>query len=275
MKKNITLFLLLALIMLSCELSKEIDYSTVYEGDRLIVHGFISPQNGARVILKKSVAPNNVLSDDKVQNATVVLYEDEMAIQQLQKIDDYHYETEADFIPKNGKKYSVKVEAQNFSITSSNSQPVFAPVSIDSLKIIIEENTYYENLVVWFTNRNFFGETYYIKMYYYLDGIIDSSYVDHELFNPYGLLKNIIEGTNSVEFQLYDEYDSLKVELYTLSPDLASFLESSQNYDSSKEDPFFEQTYPVFSNIFNGYGVFASYSFSSKTILKKQNNDYN
>lgn len=269
MKTTYKIFiLLLVLITSSCELSKEIDYNTFYEGDRIIVHGFISLQNGVQVLIKKSVAPNNVLSDDKVQNTIVTLYEDEIAIQQLRKIDDYQYGTELDFAPDFGKTYSIKINTENFNETSSNPQPVFMPVSIDSLKIIVEDNTNYENLVVWFTNSNQFGWSYYLKVYYYLNGIIDSSYTGAEIFNPYGLLENIVVGKNSVEHQLYNEFDSLKVELYTLSPDLTTFLESLQNYDSSKEDPFFEQTYPVFSNIIDGYGIFASYSYTTRIVHK-------
>jgi hypothetical protein len=261
---------LILLISSSCELSKEIDYDTYYDGDKLIVHGFISPQNGVQVLIKKSVAPNNVLADDKVQNATVTLYEDKIAIEQLRKIDNYHYSTEIYFTPDLSKRYSIKVNAENFDEVSSNQQPLFMPVSIDSIKIIVEDNTYYENLIFWFTNNNQFESAYYLKVYYYLDGIIDSSSIGFELFNPYGLLDNIVEGSNSFELQLYEEedFDSLKVELYTLSPDLSTLLLSFQNYDFSKEDPFFEQTHPVFSNIENGYGIFASYSVYSKTIRK-------
>lgn len=259
---------LLPLVTSSCELSKEIDYDTFYEGDRVIVHGFISPQNGVQVLVKKSVAPNNILSDNRIQNAIVTLYENEIAIQQLQKMDDYHYSSELDFDMDFSKTYSVKINAENFSETYSNSQSLFAHVPIDSLKIIVEENTYYENLVVWFTNNNQFNAAYYIKVYYYLDGVNNSYLTKNEIFNPYGLLRNIGLGKNSVENRLYDEFDSLIVELYTLSPDLTRFLESFQNYDSSNEDPFFEQTYPVFSNIINGYGIFASYSVCRKTIKK-------
>lgn len=267
MKTDLVFILLMLLIAQACELSKEIDYDTYYDGDRIIVHGFISPQNGVQVLIKKSVAPNNVVADDKIQNAIVTLYEDKIAVEQLRKIDDYHYSTEIDFTPDLSKSYLIKINAENFDETSSNQQPVFAPVPIDSLKLIVEENTYYENLVVWFTNNNQFEDAFYLKVYYYLDGVIDSS-MHKEVFNPYGLIKNLVIGRNSVEQQIFDEYDSLRVELYALSPDLTTFLKSIQNYDSSKEDPFFEQTYPVFSNIENGYGIFASYSISSKTIIK-------
>lgn len=263
------IFSLFAVIISSCELSKEIDYDTYYEGDRVIVHGFISPQNGVQVLIKKSVSPNQVLSDDKVQNVIVTLYEDEFAVQKLKRIDNYHYITDSDFTPKISSLYSIKIDTEGLNKTSSNRQNLFIPVAIDSSKIIVEENTYYENLVVWFTNSKQFEGGYYLKIHYYLDGTIDSSSMEGELFNPYGLLDNIVVGSNSIEYQLYDDFDSLKVELFTLSPDLKIFLESFQNYDSSKEDPFFEQTYPIYSNIENGYGIFASYSFCSKTIKRQ------
>jgi hypothetical protein len=268
MKTHKIFILFLVLITSSCEFTKEIDYNTFYDGDRIIVHGFVSPQNGVHILMKKSVAPNYVLSDDKVQNAIVTLYEDDIAIKQLQKIDDYHYGTEIDFELNFGKAYSIKINAENFNEIFSNQQPLFAPVPIDSLKIIVEDHTFYKNLVICFKSSNQFEGGYYLKVYYYLDGVIDSSLIGSEIFNPYGLLENIVVGTNFAERQLFNKFDSIKVELYTLSPDLTTFLKSFQKYDASKEDPFFEQTYPVFSNIINGYGIFASYSISSKIISK-------
>ncbi|MEA3317122.1 MAG: DUF4249 family protein [Bacteroidota bacterium] len=263
------LFLLLVVVTSSCELSKEIDYDTYYEGDRLMVHGFITPQNGVQVLIKKSVSPNQVLSDDKVQNAIVTLYEDNLAIQKLQRINDYNFSSDVAFIPKASSFYSIKIEAEGLNEALSNRQSLIMPVEIDSLKVIIEENTFYENLVVWFTNGEQFKCGYYLKTYCYINGVIDSSLMGDEIFNPFGLLNNIVVGTNSVEYQLYDDYDSLRVVLYTLSQDLTTFLGSFQNYESSKEDPFFEQTYPVYSNIENGYGIFASYSYCSKTIKRQ------
>lgn len=267
MKYNKIFTYLLVLLFPSCEMTKELDYDTIYERDKIIVHGFISPQNGVELMVKKSVSPNMVLSDDKISDAVVALCEDGTELFLLNRLDDYLFKSDDDFNPAFGKIYSVTVRANSFDETSSAEQVIVATVVIDSLQLISEENTNYKNLVVSFTNKAQNDGAFYLKIYYCSNGTIDSSYLGYEFFNPYGLIDNVVVGRNSIERPLYGQFDSLIVELYTLSPDLVEFLKSFQNYDFSKEDPFFEQTYPVFSNIENGYGLFASYSVCSKTIL--------
>lgn len=266
MKTNTILLLFTVVFLSSCDLSKEIDYKTFYDGDKIIVHGFISPQNGAKVFIKKSVAPNNVQADNKVENAIVTLFENETAIR-LKKIDDYCYVSEPDFLMKPNKQYSIQVEAENFEKVYSTKQNSFACVPIDTMKLLVEEGTYYKNLVVWFNNYNQLDKAFYLKVYRYPDDENDNVSAGSELFNPYGLVDNVVTGKNSIEYKLgYEKFDSLRVELYTLSPDLKIFLKSFQDYDASKEDPFFEQTYPIYSNIKNGYGIFSVYNYDFKTI---------
>ena len=54
--------------------------------------------------------------------------------------------------------------------------------------------------------------------------------------------------------------------LYNISPEYMKFLESMDDYEYTRGDPFFDHTSPVFSNIKNGYGIFGSYTFSEKSL---------
>ncbi len=261
------IFVLLILVFFSsCESSKEIDYETYYGGDKIIVHGFVSLQDGVKVLVKKTVAPNNLNADDGVENAVVTLFEDEKAIR-LQKMGDY-YVADSNFIMKTDGQYSIQVELEDFDKVYSTVQNSFASVPIDSVTLLVEEGTYYQNLVVWFNNHNQLDNAYYLKVYPYFEGELDESfYQQSELFNPYGMIDNVVNGRNAIEYQLRKEkFDSLRIELYTLSPDLKTFLKSFKDYDASKEDPFFEQTYPIYSNIKNGYGIFSIYNYDYKII---------
>jgi hypothetical protein len=40
------------------------------------------------------------------------------------------------------------------------------------------------------------------------------------------------------------------------------------NYDTSKEDPFFPQPYPVYTNMKGGYGIFATHSYDTMVAKK-------
>ncbi len=270
MKRQILyIFLMSVLLFSSCELSKEIDYKTIYDGDKLMLHGFISPQNGVELILKKSVAPNAVDADDKVPNASVSLLKDGVVVAKLEKRGDYHYEVQRGFEFSYESKYSIKVEADGFEDLYSSEQAIFEPIIIENLEIIRCENSSCSNLLVEFTYNSGLDAGIYLKYLRYKNGEEESSTSGQEIFNPYSLETDIVNGKNIIEHQLkFAAFDSIKVELYTMSPDLKLFFESTQNYETAKEDPFFEQPYPIFSNMTNGYGIFGSYSVSSKVVKR-------
>jgi hypothetical protein len=266
----------------SCELTKEIDYATIYGGDRVMIHGFISPQDGVHVIVKKSVAPNKVDADDRIGPATVSLYADDVPIAELTRQDDRLFVSAPTFVPQPDKKYFIKVQTDAFGEVWSAPQPVFPPVAIDSVKLIAEEAPYYHtHLVVYYNTRHSQGNSYYLKVNVYPESVdsgdsdiiipdeggtpaTSDAYV--EFFNPFTMVEQTKDGVNAIERRIYNHrFDSLHIALYTLSSDLSTFLKSMHQYDTSKEDPFFEQVYPVFSNIRQGYGIFASYSVAVKT----------
>jgi hypothetical protein len=269
-KIKIYSYLFIVFLLSSCELSKEIDYETIYEGDKIVIHGFINTLDGVNLIVKKTVSPDNVTANDKLNEINIVLYEDCKKVQSLIAINEYLYSTPTKFVPKLGSYYYIEAVSQGLPKVFSLPQPIFSPVEIDSLYLVIDNLTYYANLIVSFNNNPKLGASYYLKVQYFHDGVIDSSRVGSEIFNPFGLIDNTVNGLNTIEEQVgrISEFDSLRVELYTLSPDLTKFLQSFKKYDSSVEDPFFEQTYPVFTNIENGYGIFASYSYTTRIIQK-------
>jgi hypothetical protein len=263
------LYLLIIFLISYCEFTKEIDYNTIYKNDKIVIHGFISTMDGIELVIKKTVSPDNVTADDKLSEIKIDLYEDGKKIQSLIAINDYLYSTPIKFVPKLGSYYNIEAVSQGLPKVISLPQPIFLPVKIDSLYLVVDNLTYYTNLIASFTSQQL-EASYYLKVQYFHDGEIDTSRVESEIFNPYSLVDNTNKGLNIIEKQVghISGFDSLRVELYTLSPDLTKFLQSFKKYESSKEDPFFEQTYPVFTNIENGYGIFASYSYTTRIIQK-------
>ncbi len=260
----------IAILLVSCEMTKEIDYDTIYGGDKIVIQGYISPQDGVRVRVKKTVPPNAVQSGDSVLHPLVSLFEDGNMVGTLASVDGCVFTSPPSFKPKQGVSYHVEVVADGMPKAIANSQNIFQPVSIDSTKLTVEELTFYGNLSVFFNHKNLFGESYYVKTFPYLNGELDTIEFGSTYFHFADIANNITAGVNEISLGVgqISQFDSLQVRLYTLSPDLAEFLRSYNRYDLSRDDPFFEQTYPVFSNIKGGYGFFASYSYTTKTIHK-------
>jgi len=255
--KNIFASVIIVVFFCSCEFEKEIDYRTVYDGDKLIVQGFISPQDGVRVIVKKTLPPNQIDGDDKVTNVKASIYEDDSKIAELKRIDDFLFVS--DFLPVQGKKYSIRVQADGMKEVRSAAQLLMPATPVDSFKLVPARNS----IVVFFTNNHRANNGYYLKIRVNEDSESDS----YEFFSPFGTLSNIVQGFNAVENRIYSsKYDWIQVELFVLSADLTIFLESQKKYDASKDDPFFDRPYPVYSNIAGGYGIFGAYSVYRETI---------
>ena len=92
--KNIFASIFIVTILYSCEFTKEIDYRTIYDGDQLMVQGYISPQDGVWAIVKKTLPPNRVDDDDRVTHAIVIVYENDKPVAILNQKDDYFYESD-------------------------------------------------------------------------------------------------------------------------------------------------------------------------------------
>ena len=269
--KNIFKNIIMVTIVYSCVFTKEIDDPTLYNGDRLIVQGYVSPQDGAWVVVKKTLPPNRLNDDDRVAHAVVTVYEDNTPVAVLNRIDDYLYESDASFVPEEGKRYSVQVKADNMTEVYSAAQPIFSATPVDSFKIFIfDKNPDFRYLIAYFTHDHPTCDAYYLKTIFYRDGV-NSDLRFSQFFYAFGLIDHVVHGVNSVERQIeYVDFDSTRIELYTLSPDLKKFLESQQKYSSNEDMPFFEQPHPVFDNIRGGFGIFSSYSVCRKKITERR-----
>ena len=268
--KKIIAYLTISILLCSCEFEKEIDYRTIYDGDKLIVHGFISPQDGIRVIVKKTVPPNDMNGNDKVSNATVSVFEGDKQIAVLKSENNYLFVSDESFVPELGKKYFVRVKSDGMAEIRSSAQLLIPETPIDSFRIVPDPFSNFMQMIVFFTNKNPLNYAYYFKMISYQDTDDNENPVweSIEFFNPYGTIENIVSNFNATENPIYNTCDSIQVELFVLSPDLSLFLESQRKFESSKDDPFFDRPYPVFSNIDGGFGIFGAYSVYRKMVYR-------
>lgn len=266
-------FMFLCIILIaSCELNEEIKYDTYYEGDKIVIHGYISLNDGVKICVKSSVPPNQIKREDKISNVTLYLLENNIIIDTLSPIDEYYYTLSKPFSPKVDAYYHIEAISSTLPKVISEQQKIPLPVEFDTLYIKIEELTNYARLIGSYRKKqNEIG--YYLKLYSFYEGKTDSFLSGSELFSPYGIIEDISNDRCSIDSYIghTSEFDSVKVILYTLSSDFTKFLKSIQYYESSRDDPFYEYTYPVFSNIKGGYGIFGSYSYAKKYILTKNN----
>ncbi|HIP47818.1 MAG TPA: DUF4249 family protein [Lutibacter sp.] len=260
---------LMLFFLMACDTEKTIDYAAFYEGDKIVVHGFVNLEKGVRVFVKKTLAPDNINGNDKIVNAKVYLHENGNKILSLESENDYFFVTPNSFFVDPNYKYHISVESPTLSNVYSKQQQIPQITSIDSLKLVVKE--YEPSFLKLYYNNQSIDNGYYLKIYEYQEGIIvDSLDYSSSLFDPYNLITHKTTGVKSYKYRTSSEIDSLKVILHTLSPDLIEFCTSYQSYDWTSEDPFYEYTYPVFSNIENGYGLFASFSFDTKTLVTEK-----
>lgn len=251
MKQSI--YLIIFLLISSCEIEKEIQYDIDYEGDKIVVNGTISNQEGVKVWVNKSLKPTQVNDSYLLSNVKVKLFENNHFLMDLGTEDNQEFETPIDFLPNINGKYHLEVEADGCPKAVSNQQIIFDSPSIDSIQVSHENNSLY----IYFKNTSL-DEAYLVKT-------IDEE--DEYLFNLYDIYYPEQTGLQVIKYNFYGEVGSeITVRLYKLSPDFIEFAKSYRNYSSTFSDSFFEVIYKVYTNIQNGYGIFSSVSYNEVEI---------
>jgi hypothetical protein len=264
------LFLIIgSIIFCSCELTKEIDYSTTGKSDWIVINGFISKEYGVNVVVKKTVPPNQLQANDIIENANVWLYINNKAFARLIKIDEYHYSLppdSIDFTPD--ARYSIHVDAIGMESASSGVQQLLvSKLEIDTVYIVRDTIKWDTRLFIEFdddpANKNYYA----IAIDYFKDGQ-NSDHQSEEIVSKrtfsdegYGLrIKTSYQ-------HRYEVFDSIQVRLFSVSSEYHRFISSYWDYEISYGDYNYETQYVVDTQIENGFGFFASYEVS-KFIYK-------
>lgn len=253
----IVLFLVTAF---SCNVSEiETEIEIPYQGDFLVVHGFISQDDGVYLTLQKTKPHKCRNCSDGVSNAVVSLYEDGVYLLDLQTGDGYFYFSPDWFIPVLGKKYHIKAEADKIQTAVSSSVSLMQVVPIDTAYVEVTENPYRMKICFSFFDISNERNHYIVKVF--SGNEHGFKWNKHFLYNKaigdevaiYGK----IEG-ETIHFRDNDDATVWFV-LYHLSPQLVQFIYSREENFYSEDDPFAEYPVPVYNNISNGYGFFGSY----------------
>lgn len=262
MKKFILFFIGLSFLY-SCDeilVTKEIDYSTIYGGDKVVVHGFITIDS-TKVQIKKSLPPNAVKADDKLKIVNAHIKEEETGkTTRLTRKSAYLFVLDtAELKPKMGNHYTLFVKADDLPEIKSSPQEIFEPIAIDKVKLVSRKGKH--DFLVYFNNSNNPEKSVYASLYF----VGKPDPVRWDLFDYGGLVDKLNPGKNFVTLpitEILKKGTIVYVDLHTLSNDWKKFLKSVSFYEASKQDYFYEQVYPIYSNIENGYGIFASFASS-------------
>lgn len=276
--KNISSVILFTFIALnSCELEKELDFKgNVAFTPAIVIHGFISPNDGVRVAISKSAPINDINYDTSISDATVILIENGVYKFDLIETEPGFFISPEGFVPDENLGYQVKVSAQGLKDVTSSVQYLMEPVDVDSLFIIRDTATFRGNQL--FFRFKDPGEVQ--NFYHFKQAVSDVPLYDYlyseELSHIYGSIEDKDFNGLTAKYNMRADYDLshpndsiLTLFLFNLSPDFNSFLQSMSEYDYTNRDPYFSVTTTIFSNIKGGYGFFASYTYTVKHLIIK------
>jgi hypothetical protein len=259
-----------------CGLDKEIDYKTFYKGDQIVVHGFISFDHGAEAIVKKTVIPDQIENSDFISNPSVWLYEDNEPKIQLVGNGSSKYVTPAGVTLNKLKSYSIYVSCGGFEPVQSKPQQLVNKLFIDTVYVskVDGKSLYY----LAFGFDDLAGENNYFtyNVHKYFQGI--DQYHSSEFIAPLSVEKDADYNSTRLIFETeinnwissdeeFHGFDSIVFELVTVSEDYYTYSRSTHYYEGTVNSEYDEYVYPIFSNIKNGVGFFASWESTSYTFF--------
>lgn len=264
MKNNDSIWIVMLLLLFSCELKKEVsDISPYYQGDKLVVHGYLSENDGLVLTVRKSLPPNTPNASDVVDDARAILYLNNNEIYELVRIDSMHYVLPQGVVLSSEKTYRLVVESGMYGMVCSDIQKIPAANASSSIKVD-KTRPSFVFISAFDTMPDIAG--YYVKIKEY-PGSDEYVFSEDEFFSSYSLIEKDNSGMVKKEMYLdsdFTELDSMEVCLYSLSEQTVCFLQSFKDYETTEGDVFYEFVAPVYSNIEGGYGFFGAYGVSKK-----------
>lgn len=259
------------------EMQKEISFDDQFKPN-LILHGYFSPQDGIDLIVKKAIPPNQVDNNDTVVDAKVYVHKNMEDYIELHSSNNYTYTYKNTGFITEGELYYIRVITAEFGEVISDKELIMSKPKIDSISINqFEIGHFFLHLEF----NNIYAKKYgYSIMYkFFRNGDVleyneDNSYPKFSFSNS---INDVKIGKNIVDTDIplyYDEFDSIMVDLYLLSPNFQEFITSSDNYEYTRGDPFFPRTYPIFTNINKGKGIWGAYNYASKVFNISYTEDY-
>jgi hypothetical protein len=276
-----TLFFFILISAVACDMVVDIDVP--FEKKQLVVNCYFNPDS----VFAAQVTLNRHILDDQphwhMGNAKILLYENGVAIDELVHGPDFQYTSKNNIKPTAGKEYKIEVVVHGYDPVSAVS---FTPNPAQIAAVDITQpgpEGQKTKIKVTFQDNGKETNYYQVKAYWrepHLDRDFKVEYYDYatslSLDDPAGdqdvgdwsngvFLKDLLFNGKQKELHLSTHSWSpspITIELRTISSDLYDYETTSALQESINGDPL-AQPINVYSNIKNGFGIFAGYSSST------------
>lgn len=304
MTKEVLLVILFLFSLSGCE--KDFVIKDQASSSKMVINSLFTNNGKMNVYVTGSYASNGANTIHSLEDAIVELYEDNLFKEQMRYVNSDTVGTfgkfQSSFNPVKGKKYSIKVTQSQYGQAEATDEQVI-PVQILSYyvanyptdsadfiraKIVVnihdngDKENYYK-MTVWAEEKlsqviNAQGDTIIysrIKSYKPMPSIYLSDTTREWGWNLF-FSDNGFNGQNkTLEFDFQDATAKDKLiscklwyEIRTISKSYYQYSKTLELYRQTNNTNSSEPSY-VYTNIANGYGIFASYSAQSKSTVIK------
>lgn len=281
-------FSLVILLLISCQKETEIDIPR--SNPKITVACFLVPGKQIEVFIHESI---HIYDNQSVPiiTANVELYSGDYFIATIPHDSSGIY-CKPNLVPTVGKSYTIIVNVSKFDkIIAHTNIPV--PVSLDSIQLkrfvgtskqgrsLSKLNIYFKDSLTkpgWYQyncnvctdSTNMFGSLCIGNWFSYHASILESGDKENDLF-----ANNLYNENNKFLDLFYEEPEymflpgdtviySLSAQIYSLSEEMFRYSKSLKHYNKNADNVWQLNNPPtVYSNIKNGYGIFAGMSYSN------------
>lgn len=263
------------------EMEQYVSYSSDYEGDRLILTGYVTMGHGVYAEVTHSVRPEDKNAADTICDAIVTLLEDgrqvatlhanterRLTLNYAERFLFYLLPDEVEL--HEGREYSLRAESPTRGAVESAPDRMPGKVNITEVWADTSHWGRYESFHASYDGAQDGMRTYGFMRSYRHDACHTRSQLTslREAAKPHDG-SGIISVDNS-GFNMYT--DSVSVEVVTLSEETLRYLKSLDDYGDSKDDDAYEYPLPVYENVEGGYGFVGTYAVSAKTLMPNERN---
>ncbi len=291
---------LISIILFSCE--KTVNIKIPDSGRKLVVNSFFAEDSILKVNLSKSKYILDGESEfESVKNAKIILYKNNIKIEELiDSLNGFYY---GNYILKAGSKYKLEVSAKDFPTSKAESDL--------PLRTKIIELSGYQSMDEYGWPETAFNLTFKDDAeteHYYFISVTERRYTKYNLsegkdtviiddyeLNVYSTDPNTFSDDwylnkgvvlkddlfNGKEYKLFfkayrDFYDSNEstsvyyVKFSTISKEYYLYYISYAKHVNA-QDEFFMEPVQVYTNIENGFGIFAGYSTDVDSVVLENN----
>lgn len=263
------------------ELDRYVSYTSDYEGDKIVMNGYITDGHGVYADLSHTYRPEGKRRLDTAFTAKVTLLEDGKAIATLhaQKerrlTSNYcerftHYLLPGEVTIESGRHYSLRAESRTLGTAESTPCTVPSGVDIDS----VWAETSYRGLYLDF-HAHYHGAADGLRAYPFMRSYrygkchTRSGWFDSKKM----LMPDDGSGFATAANSGYNHYtDSVSVEVLTMGQEVQEYLKSWSLYEESSADYSYEYPIAVMENVDGGHGFVGAYAVSGITIIADEAN---